>query len=194
MTRTGSSSSGYTYTWKNSGAYYMDNVLPKNIIFENCDFDGNFSNNAISIFGFQDNATVTISNCHFKSVSNVLRISNKTNASNITINLSNCTVDEWEHRENLKEWAGAVLFEDYTSADADTFKSAKRFGKDKVTLNITNLVHSGKKVLPTELKEVVGTKDENQVVLMSCDKYENGSEFIFPYEGYEEYFPTINFK
>ena len=62
-------------------------TLPKNIIFENCKFTGTFSNNAILIFATQDNAIITLSNCQFDKVSNVLRLSNRTNAKNVTVNI-----------------------------------------------------------------------------------------------------------
>lgn len=169
----------------------------KTVVFENCDF-GKFSNNAINIFAFQDNATVTISNCHFASVSNALRISNKTNAKNVTINLVNCTIDEWEHREGYNEWIGAVIFEDYTSKNTEEVTTNNQFGGMK--LNITNLVHAGKKVVPTDVASVLGTQDENQVVYVTADNYildeESGkySYKVFSYAENPELYPTVTFK
>lgn len=43
-----------------------NSVLPKNILFDNCKFQGEFSNNAILVFGTQDNAIITLNNCYFE--------------------------------------------------------------------------------------------------------------------------------
>ena len=46
---------------------------------ENLDFNATLSNNAILIFGTQNNAYIQIKNCHFSDVSNCVRLSNKIN-------------------------------------------------------------------------------------------------------------------
>ena len=48
-----------------------------NIDIENCKFNAKLINNAISIFNLGENAVINIKNCHFKDVSNCLRISNE---------------------------------------------------------------------------------------------------------------------
>lgn len=194
--------SNLTFT-PNDGIYngieidLRENTVAKDIIFENCDFNGNFKNNAINIFGLQDNATVTINNCHFKSVSNALRLSNRTNAKNVTVNFTNCTIDEWESRPNMVAYTGAIIFEDYNSTTTEEVDANKQFST--FTLNITNLVHNGEKILPTDLNAVLGTQDENQVMYVSADYYvvNNEGEYeekIFAYSEYPQFYPTVNFK
>ena len=74
-----------------------NSVLPKNILFDNCKFQGEFSNNAILVLGTQDNAIITLNNCYFEKISNALRLSNKSNASGVVVNINNCTAVSYTH-------------------------------------------------------------------------------------------------
>ena len=118
-------------------------ALPKYVNIKDCDFGGTLTNNAILIFGTQDNAVINIENCHFGRISNALRISNKTNATNVTINVKNCSVDEWDVR---KEWEGFMICEDYTSGTVALEQSNNLFASSKITVNFTNLTHKGEKI------------------------------------------------
>ena len=118
-------------------------ALPKYVNIKDCDFGGKLTNNAILIFGTQDNAVINIENCHFGKISNALRISNKTNATNVTINVKNCSVDEWDTRE---EWEGFMICEDYTSGTVALEQSNNLFASSKITVNFTNLTHKGEKI------------------------------------------------
>ena len=118
-------------------------ALPKYVNIKDCDFGGKLTNNAILIFGTQDNAVINIENCHFGRISNALRISNKTNATNVTINVKNCSVDEWDTR---KEWEGFMICEDYTSGTVALEQSNNLFANSKITVNFTNLTHKGEKI------------------------------------------------
>ena len=118
-------------------------ALPKYVNIKDCDFGGKLTNNAILIFGTQDNAVINIENCHFGRISNALRISNKTNATNVTINVKNCSVDEWDTR---KEWEGFMICEDYTSGTVALEQSNNLFASSKITVNFTNLTHKGEKI------------------------------------------------
>lgn len=118
-------------------------ALPKYVNIKDCDFGGKLTNNAILIFGTQDNAVINIENCHFGRISNALRISNKTNATNVTINVKNCSVDEWDVR---KEWEGFMICEDYTSGTVALEQSNNLFASSKITVNFTNLTHKGEKI------------------------------------------------
>ena len=51
--------------------------LPKYVLFDNCKFEGTFTNNPIIVFGTADDAIINIQNCSFDKVSNILRLSNK---------------------------------------------------------------------------------------------------------------------
>ena len=118
-------------------------ALPKYVNIKDCDFRGTLTNNAILIFGTQDNAVINIENCHFGKISNALRISNKTNATNVTINVKNCSVDEWDVR---KQWEGFMICEDYTSGTVALEQSNNLFASSKITVNFTNLTHKGEKI------------------------------------------------
>ena len=153
--------------------------LPKNILFENCKFEGTFSNNAILVFGTQNDATITLSNCTFDKLSNALRLSNKSNASGVTVNIINCSVNQWE--ETNKEYGGFLICEDYTS-DASSVDSNNLFGNGKITINFMNLTHKGEKVIYSNASKCCGTKDENQVVYVYADNvgFVNYSEDKYP--------------
>lgn len=118
-------------------------ALPKYVNIKDCDFGGTLTNNAILIFGTQDNAVINIENCHFGRISNALRISNKTNATNVTINVKDCSVDQWDTRE---EWEGFMICEDYTSGTVALEQSNNLFASSKITVNFTNLTHKGEKI------------------------------------------------
>ena len=138
----------------------LTNGLAKSVIIDNCTFDGTFSNNGISIFGMDDGGVVTISNCYFKDLSNILRISNRTNT-HWTINLINCTCDKWEKGQ----YAGAILLQDYTSGSGSQADINNQFAK--LTINIQNLTKpDGTKLQPVDLATICGTQDDNQIIYM----------------------------
>ena len=163
--------------------------LPKNIIFDNCRFEGSFSNNAILIFGTQNNATITLNNCYFEKVSNALRLSNKSNASGITVNIINCTVDEWDSNTL---WTGFLICEDYTNTESEAqAEEANLFSPEKIKVNFINLIHNGEKILPSDIVSVCGSKDENQVVVVCRDAIKGG-DYCINYDANK--FPTITFE
>lgn len=143
-----------------------NSVLPKNILFDNCKFQGEFSNNAILVFGTQDNAIITLNNCYFEKISNALRLSNKSNASGVVVNINNCTVDQWETRA---PWQGFLICEDYTNKTEEEVNANNLFGDGKITVNFNNLVHAGVKINPADPASVCGTKNESQVVMVCQD-------------------------
>ena len=110
---------------------------PKSVLIKDCDFTGTMSNNAISIFALADNAVVNIENCHFASVSNVFRWSNRTNATGVTFNIKNCT---WDSLEPSEKYRSVFLLQDYTSADADAVYTNDRFNSTKLTINFIDCV------------------------------------------------------
>lgn len=165
-----------------------NSVLPKNILFDNCKFQGEFSNNAILVFGTQDNAIITLNNCYFEKISNALRISNKMNAKGVVVNINNCTVDQWDTRA---PWQGFLICEDYTSKSNEEALANNLFAPEKITINFNNLVYQGKKVMPEDVASVCGTKDENQVVYVCIDSASDGN-YVVAYD--KNRYPTINFN
>lgn len=167
-----------------------NSVLPKNILFDNCKFQGEFSNNAILVFGTQDNAIITLNNCYFEKISNALRLSNKSNASGVVVNINNCTVDQWETRA---PYQGFLICEDYTNKTEEEVNANNLFGDGKITVNFNNLVHAGVKINPADPASVCGTKNESQVVMV-CQDAVAGPEgdYCLSYDAAK--FPVVSFK
>lgn len=166
----------------------LNNTAPKNVTIQNCDFTGDLSNNAISIFATADNAIITIENCHFSSVSNVLRLSNRTNANNVTVNFVNCT---WDHLDSDIAWKGVVICQDYTSASRAETIEANRFGNNKIAISFTDCV--GENNTPVTLAEdgssyVTG---DNCLVYVYCNKWDNETTGKVPYTDMPEMFPIL---
>ena len=163
-----------------------DNVLPKEIYIDDIDFSAKLSNNAILIFGTRDNAYVRIKNCHFKEVSNCIRISNKMNARGVIFDFIDCTCDKWESTD---AYSGFLLLEDYTSGTKEKEEENNLFAPDKITINFINCYGPNGKIMASSPSEVCGTKDvKTQVVYVYNDAggsvaYEDGSRY-----------PTITFK
>lgn len=141
-----------------------------NVTVRGCDFLTAVSNNCISIFGMSEGGVVNIENCTFAKANNALRMSNRTNAGNVVLNISDCT-----YKETTDDaYAGFLLFQDYTNADPLTAKAFSTW-----TVNFTNLVGpEGTKI----------TEDyESQVWYMY---YDNGGGLVND----ETQFPVINYK
>lgn len=167
-----------------------NSVLPKNILFDNCKFQGEFSNNAILVFGTQDNAIITLNNCYFEKISNALRLSNKSNASGVVVNINNCTVDQWETRA---PWQGFLICEDYTNKTEEEVNANNLFGDGKITVNFNNLVHAGVKINPADPASVCGTKNESQVVIVCQDAVADPEgDYCLSYDAAK--FPVVSFK
>ena len=164
--------------------------LPKNVCIENCHFGGEFKNNAILIFGTENDAVINITNCTFDSVSNILRISNKTNSRGVVINIKDCVINKWD--SNVAN-QGAIIFEDYTS-NKESADIENLFGNGKIVVNITNLMipdGNGGVVKLDNIMDVtkrLGTKDANQIAYVYQDF---GKGFI---EFDENKYPIFNIK
>ena len=158
-------------------------ILPKSILFENCKFLGQFSNNAILIFGTQANAVININNCYFEDLSNPFRLSNNKNTS-CTMNITNCKIDKWDVNS---PWQGMIILEDYTSKSSEEAIANNLFGDNKITINIINCIGpNGKKITPpTDLSTICGTGDNNQIIYVY---YDNGGLIAYDKAKY----PTIN--
>ena len=144
------------------------NVAPcRSVTIEDCNFDGTLTNNAILVFATQDNTVINIKRCHFKALSNLLRLSNRTNATGVVVNIEDCVVDDYE--KNL-QWRGLFLFENYTDKTVEEVEANNRFGGGKITINIKNLVCEGKKFTATKLAEVTNTAQDDQMFIW-CQDY-----------------------
>lgn len=163
------------------GARYID--------IDGLNIEGELINNGILIFNVQDDAVINIKNVHMKKCSNPIRFSNGLNAKNVTINIENMTVDEWDGSE---AWRGLLILEDYTSANAAQAYERNLFAEDKVTVNIKNLVHAGQKVMPTSDEEIFGY-NEGRIVFRVLDGVDGNNTNIYSAETRGMY-PTVKFE
>ena len=138
--------------------------LAKSVTIDHVSFDGHFVNNAINVYGMANNGVITISNCYFKDVKNILRLSNRANTS-YTVNIVNCTCDKWD----TTEYGGMILLQDYTSTSAEEADANNQFAN--ITINIQNLTKpDGNKLqAPDNLGSICATGDENQIIYMFDD-------------------------
>lgn len=152
--------------------------LPKYVLFDNCKFEGTFTNNPIIVFGTADDAIINIQNCSFDKVSNILRLSNKANTKCV-VNISNCSVNQLETNP---EYTGAILCQDYTSKGEEVANNL--FSPEKITINFKNFKVAGKElVMPTNVRDLFEGPDK-MVYLY------NNTEEVVPYE--EGRFPKVN--
>ena len=163
-----------------------DNISVSNsIAIKDVDFTGEMKNNGISIYGFKDNAVVNIENVHMASVSNALRISNKGNAKNVTINLKNVKIDKWEVNP---AYSGAVIFQDYVCKTEEEVAEMNQFGPDKITINFIDCYGPHGKLMAEDVASVCATADEKQIVYVYVDAIKS----VLPYDASK--YPTITFK
>lgn len=152
--------------------------LPKYVLFDNCKFEGTFTNNPIIVFGTADDTIINIQNCSFDKVSNILRLSNKANTKCV-VNISNCSVNQLETNP---EYTGAILCQDYTSKGEEVANNL--FSPEKITINFKNFKVAGKElVMPTNVQDLFEGPDK-MVYLY------NNTEEVVPYE--EGRFPKVN--
>lgn len=152
--------------------------LPKYVLFDNCKFEGIFTNNPIIVFGTADDAIINIQNCSFDKVSNILRLSNKANTKCV-VNISNCSVNQLDTNP---EYTGAILCQDYTSKGEEVANNL--FSPEKITINFKNFNVAGKElVMPTNVQDLFEGPDK-MVYLY------NDTEEVVPYE--EGRFPKVN--
>lgn len=167
---------------------------PKNVLIENCTFEGTLSNNAILVFGTQNDAVITIRNCHFKSVSNGLRLSNKTNATNVVVNLENCTCDSWE---GTPAYAGFILLQDYTTkytSASENPATANLFAPEKITINFKNCYGPQGKIMGS-VEDICGSGiADKQVIYVYANYEKEGNKAAVVPFGDGSRYPTVHFE
>lgn len=158
------------------------NPISKNVTVKNCKFAG-LSNNAISVFGMPEGGVLNVENCDFDLNKNneAIRISNKLNTKNFTVNVKNCNY-KYDTTFTGNKWAGFFLFEDYTTKDAAAVYANKPFAG--LTVNCENVKYNGTKVSSLNL----GKHDNSQFACMCYDNYPGN---LVEDAGH---FPTFTFK
>lgn len=175
------------------------NSTPSNIDIENVTLKS-AKNNGILLFKTQDNAVINIKNVNFgEQVSNAIRISNYSNAKNVTINIEDCKVGRWDDgKEGAPSYpstlyAGFFIFEDYCQ-DHNTVEKAKEanlFGPDKIKIHIKNLTVGGKPYKPEDVTTLLGSgyKGGDRFGYIFYD-YANNTQIEYD----EKLFPQITFE
>lgn len=161
----------------------------KDMLIENCTFDENCKHINIWFAGFQDNATLTIKNCHFKTCEQFLCVSDFSGTNNtLTINIQNCTIDNYETGtiESPDQYEGIILMDDRTCTSRNDFIDKNPFGAGKITINISNLTVKGTKI--TSSNFIMGSGQPGQMLYV----YSVKGGGCFSYSGNETLFPTIN--
>ena len=158
----------------NSVEIGLGNTAPKTVLIENCQF-GNLSNNAINVFATADNATVTVRDCTMGDLSQLIRISNRNNAKNVTFNLINIDIKSIDKAVNGQ----FILCQDYTSKSSAEGDTNNLFDPAKITFNLTNVTIAGKKVESAE-----------NIVMLYRDKTPGG----YVSNKKTELFPTVIVK
>ena len=165
----------------------LTTTSPKKVTISDINFTSALTNNAILIFDTADGAVIDIKNCTFTSVSNAIRLSNRSNVK-CTLNITNCHIEKWD---SDPIWAGMLILEDYTGKTAEQNKTDNRFGPDKITVNITNCTHGSdrtKIAIPEggSLADICSTNDaKTQIIYIHNDK-----EGAVAYS--EDRYPVIN--
>jgi hypothetical protein len=158
------------------------------VTIENCDFSGSLNNNAILVFDTKPGTIITVRNCHFASVSNVIRLSNRSGAKNVVLNIEDCTIDKWD---SDPKYAGFLILEDYKSKNMDTFNELNPFGPDKITVNVKNMRYAGNKICPDQVDAYLNCNDPKQLAYVYIDNV--GSDYRYP--AYDPaIFPVFNFR
>ena len=181
----------FSQTGYNTVEIGLGNTAPKNVLIENCRF-GNTSNNSILVFATADNATITIRNCSFGRVSQVLRLSNRTNATGVVVNLINCTIEATDSNLN---WP-MILCQDYVAGTGADIKAANRFAPEKITINIINCEKAGQVITaPASMAEVCASGDDKGLIVV-YNNYENATAANVPAEAIVAYdatrYPALN--
>ena len=177
--------SGTTYntimTGQNTTAFL------KNMLVDNCDFAEDCKHINIWFAGYQDEATLTISNCHFKGGEQFLCISDFAGTDNrLTVNIVNCTIDQYE--KDGTEYEGIILL-DARNVNVGEFESKNPFGDGKVTINFNNVTVAGEKL--TADKFVMGNGGAGQMLYIYKAKEKANVAYS---DATAHLFPTINFK
>lgn len=167
----------------------------KNMLIDNCNFDETCKHFNIWFAGHQDDAVLTISNCHFKTCEQFLCLSDFANTNNkLTVNIINCTIDNYDH-SYLKnydyDYAGFIIIESRNQNSYEEFLEKNIYGNNKVIFNITNLTVAGKKITKDNFN--IANGQENQSIYYFCNKYtENNSKCIKYSEQTKHLFPVFN--
>ena len=127
----------------------IDRFTAKNITVDDVDL----AHNVFNIYQLNDNAVVTISDSSFNldvANSNVLRLSNITNARNVTVNFNNIdlTYENKAYTDEDVKWAGLVIYQAYGN---DAAFAGDTSNIQTWTFNFVNCRYNGQVVTTNEV-------------------------------------------
>lgn len=166
---------------------YNKGVAPTNVTISNIDFSAKLDNLAIIVHSIKAGGVINIKDCHFASVSNAVRFSNRDNVSGVVINIENCTVDKWDSNPS---YSGVFMCEDNYATSKEQCIKDNRYASNKVKVNFKDVKGpDGKVINPSDLNAVIATNQPTQIAYIYNDK--EGA--VTPYKGNESRFPTFSF-
>ena len=167
------------------------NNFVKNMLIDNCNFNEDCKHINIWFAGHDDNAILTISNCHFKTSEQFLCISDFADSNNkLTVNIINCTIDNYDnsYQGNIYgyEYAGFMFIQSRNIGDYNTLVEKNPFGNGKLSINIENLIVKDVKI--TKDNFFVGNGQVNQSMYFyhkqsgvpGCIRYNEETKDLFP--------------
>lgn len=145
----------------------IDKFTAKNVVVNDVDL----AHNVFNIYQFNDNAEVVISDSSFNmnvANSNVLRVSNVTNAKNVTITFKNIdlTYENKPYTDADVKWAGLVIYQAYGNDLAFAGDTSKI---STWTFNFINCRYNGELVTQNEVGTIRQLIYQYQVNKQDCE-------------------------
>jgi len=145
----------------------IDKFTAKNVVVNDVDL----AHNVFNIYQFNENAEVVISDSSFNlnvANSNVLRVSNVTNAKNVTITFKNIdlTYENKPYTDGDVKWAGLVIYQPYGSDAAHTGDTSNI---QTWSFNFINCRYNGELVTQNEVGTIRQLIYQYQVNKQDCE-------------------------
>ncbi len=155
----------------------------KEFTIENCVFDEDCKHVNVWFGGYQDNATLTISNCTVKTCEQFLCIGDYSGADNhLDVVLNNVTIDAYEKGEG-DQYSGIIICDDRIATSEEDFITKNPFSKIMIYLN--NCKAGGVDLTAENFK--MGTGGVDQLLYVYCAK----ARKTYSYAEYKALFPTV---
>ncbi|MCQ2576362.1 MAG: hypothetical protein MJ162_06425 [Treponema sp.] len=149
----------------------------KSFYIENWKLDATYiTNNFISAYTYADNAVITVKNASFANMSSseIIRVSNRTNANNVTLNFENL---DWAYDETHAsydvDYSSILMYQPWESASKRTLeiREAELTAFNSWTMNFKNCSYKGEKVTANEYpsaKALAFIYDMDTTVKQNC--------------------------
>ena len=151
-----------------TSAHSIDKFTAKNVVVNDTDLE----HNVFNIYQLNNNAEVLIENCSFNlnvANSNVLRMSNITNAENVTVTFRNIdlTYENKPYTDADVEWAGLVIYQAYGNDLAFAGDTSKI---STWTFNFINCRYNGEVLTKNEFGTIKQLMYQYKVNNQGCEE------------------------